>query len=48
MVLKQLHIRIELLRIKNNLDRTGKPRFSEDLYDKTGLKQCRYYNKNGN
>ncbi|MDQ0719723.1 hypothetical protein QF049_000984 [Paenibacillus sp. W4I10] len=34
---------------KNTLDRTGKPRSSEDLYDtRVGLKQRRYYDKNGN
>lgn len=32
---------------KNTLDRTGKPRSSEDLYDKKGLKQRRYYDNNG-
>lgn len=33
---------------KNTLERTGKPRSTEDLYDSKGLKQRRYYDKNGN
>lgn len=32
----------------NKLGLTGKPRSSEDLYDDKGLKQRRYYDKDGN
>lgn len=32
----------------NKLSANGKPRSSEDLYDRKGLKQRRYYDKNGN
>ncbi|WP_145411122.1 hypothetical protein [Paenibacillus xylanexedens] len=32
----------------NKLGTQGKPRSSEDLYDSKGLKQRRYYDKNGN